>query len=112
MRQAASAPLHVEWSVNEKIAYEVALAASYTGKRAAVVMKQVGLNVAADPFMRSAYLGVKGGLVVVVADDPGSAQLAERAGQPTLRPPGAGAGARPGEPRRGEGDGGGRLRTF
>ncbi len=49
----------------------MALAASYTGKRAAVVMKQVGLNVAADPFMRSAYLGVKGGLVVVVADDPG-----------------------------------------
>lgn len=71
LREAASAPLHVEWSVNEKIAYEVALAASYTGKRAAVVMKQVGLNVAADPFMRSAYLGVKGGLVVVVADDPG-----------------------------------------
>ncbi len=71
LRQDAAAPLHVEWSVNEKIAYEVALAAAYTGKRAAVVMKQVGLNVAADPFMRSAYLGVKGGLVAVVADDPG-----------------------------------------
>ncbi|PLX82331.1 MAG: indolepyruvate oxidoreductase [Desulfuromonas sp.] len=63
--------MYVEWSVNEKIAYEVALASSYTGKRSAVVMKQVGLNVAADPFMRSAYLGVKGGLVVIVADDPG-----------------------------------------
>ncbi|MFB3818601.1 MAG: thiamine pyrophosphate-dependent enzyme [Candidatus Methylomirabilales bacterium] len=63
--------LHAEWSVNEKVAYEVALAASYTGKRAAVAMKQVGLNVAADPFMRSAYLGVKGGLLVVSADDPG-----------------------------------------
>jgi len=49
----------------------VALAHSYTGKRAAVAMKQVGLNVAADPFMRTAYLGVKGGLVLVVADDPG-----------------------------------------
>ena len=63
--------MHVEWSVNEKVAYEVALAASYTGKRAAVSMKQVGLNVASDPFMRSAYLGVKGGLLVVSADDPG-----------------------------------------
>jgi indolepyruvate ferredoxin oxidoreductase, alpha subunit len=64
-------PMHVEWSVNEKIAYEVALAASYTGKRAAVSMKQVGLNVASDPFMRSAYLGVKGGFLLVSADDPG-----------------------------------------
>jgi indolepyruvate ferredoxin oxidoreductase alpha subunit len=71
MRGDAPGPLHVEWSVNEKIAYEVALANSYTGKRSAVVMKQVGLNVAADPFMRSAYLGVVGGLVVIVADDPG-----------------------------------------
>jgi len=64
-------PIHTEWSVNEKVAYEVALAASYTGKRAAVSMKQVGLNVASDPFMRSAYLGVKGGFLVVSADDPG-----------------------------------------
>ncbi len=67
----ADGPLHVEWSVNEKVAYESALAASYTGKRAAVIMKQVGLNVAADPFARSTYIGVKGGFVVVVADDPG-----------------------------------------
>ncbi len=70
-RAEALEPLHVEWSVNEKIAFEVALAASYTGKRAATVMKQVGLNVAADPFMRTAYLGVKGGMVTIVADDPG-----------------------------------------
>lgn len=70
-RHEAVEPLHIEWSVNEKIAFEVALAASYTGKRAAAVMKQVGLNVAADPFMRTAYLGVKGGLLVIVADDPG-----------------------------------------
>ena len=63
--------LHAEWSVNEKVAFETALANSYTGRRAAVSMKQVGLNVASDPFMRSAYLGVKGGLVVIVADDPG-----------------------------------------
>ncbi|MBW2545077.1 MAG: indolepyruvate ferredoxin oxidoreductase subunit alpha [Deltaproteobacteria bacterium] len=64
-------PMHIEWSINEKVAYEVALGHSYTGKRSAVAMKQVGLNVASDPFMRSAYLGVTGGLVVVVADDPG-----------------------------------------
>jgi len=67
----AGDPLHVEWSLNEKIAFEVALAASYAGKRSAAVMKQVGLNVACDPFMRTAYLGVKGGMVTVVADDPG-----------------------------------------
>jgi indolepyruvate ferredoxin oxidoreductase alpha subunit len=63
--------MHIEWSVNEKVAYEVALAASYTGKRAAVAMKQVGLNVASDPVIRSAYLGVIGGLVIIAADDPG-----------------------------------------
>lgn len=64
-------PLHIEWSVNEKVAFEVALAASYTGKRSVAIMKQVGLNVAADPFMRTAYLGVVGGMLTVVADDPG-----------------------------------------
>jgi len=64
-------PIHIEWSVNEKIAFEVALAASYTGKRSVAVMKQVGLNVAADPFMRTAYLGIKGGMLTIVADDPG-----------------------------------------
>jgi len=68
---AAREPLHVEWSINEKIAFEVALAASYTGKRSAAIMKQVGLNVAADPFMRTAYLGIKGGMLAIVADDPG-----------------------------------------
>ncbi len=63
--------LHAEWSVNEKVAFETALANSMAGRRSAVSMKQVGLNVASDPFMRSAYLGVIGGLVVVAADDPG-----------------------------------------
>ena len=63
--------MHTEWSVNEKTAVEVALAHSYTGKRAAVAMKQVGLNVAADPVTRAAYLGVKGGFVIIAADDPG-----------------------------------------
>ncbi|NPA25589.1 MAG: indolepyruvate oxidoreductase, partial [Deltaproteobacteria bacterium] len=67
----AANPIHIEWSVNEKIAYETALAGAYTGKRTAAIMKQVGLNVAADPFARSTYIGVKGGFVVVVADDPG-----------------------------------------
>lgn len=59
------------WSVNEKVAYEEALGVSFAGKRALVSMKHVGLNVAADPFMNSAITGVNGGLVVVVADDPG-----------------------------------------
>ena len=67
----ATIPLHIEWSVNEKVAFEVALAASYTGKRSAAIMKQVGLNVAADPFMRTAYLGTVGGMVTIGADDPG-----------------------------------------
>lgn len=70
-REQAEESLHIEWSVNEKIAFEVALAASYSGKRSVAVMKQVGLNVAADPFMRTAYLGVKGGMLTIVADDPG-----------------------------------------
>jgi indolepyruvate ferredoxin oxidoreductase, alpha subunit len=64
-------PPHVEWSVNEKVALEVAAGASYCNVRAAVIMKHVGLNVAADPLMTLAYTGVKGGLVLVVADDPG-----------------------------------------
>jgi len=63
--------MHLEWSINEKVAYEVALANSFTGRRSAAIMKQVGLNVAADPLMSSAYTGVKGGFVVVSADDPG-----------------------------------------
>lgn len=62
---------YVEWSVNEKVAMEVALAASWTGKRAAVTMKQVGLNVASDPLLSAAYTGVAGGFVVIVCDDPG-----------------------------------------
>jgi indolepyruvate ferredoxin oxidoreductase alpha subunit len=63
--------LKVSWSVNEKVAYEEALGVSFAGKRALVSMKHVGLNVAADPFMNSAITGANGGLVVVVADDPG-----------------------------------------
>lgn len=63
--------IHIEWSVNEKAALEVAAAASYAGARTIVTMKQMGLNVAADALMSLAYVGVKGGMVVVSADDPG-----------------------------------------
>ena len=63
--------VHLEWSVNEKAALEVAAAAAYSGARALVTMKQMGLNVASDPLMSVAYIGVKGGLVIVSADDPG-----------------------------------------
>jgi len=59
------------WSANEKVAYEEALGMSYTGRRSLVSMKHVGLNVASDPFVNSALTGVNGGLVLVVADDPG-----------------------------------------
>ena len=54
-----------------KLRFEVAYGASLAGSRSAVVMKMVGLNVASDPFLSAAYLGVRGGLVVIVADDPG-----------------------------------------
>ncbi len=63
--------IYTEWSTNEKVAFETALAASWCGKRAAVAMKMVGLNVAADPLMSAAYTGVVGGLLIIVADDPG-----------------------------------------
>jgi indolepyruvate ferredoxin oxidoreductase alpha subunit len=63
--------VYVEWSPNEKVALEVAIGASLTGIRAMATMKHVGLNVAADPLMTSSYTGVNGGLVIVVADDPG-----------------------------------------
>ena len=62
---------HLEWSVNEKAAMEVAAGAAYAGVRTLVTMKQVGLNVASDPLMSLAYVGVEGGMVIVSADDPG-----------------------------------------
>ncbi|MBO4532233.1 MAG: 4Fe-4S binding protein [Treponema sp.] len=62
---------YVEWSVNEKAAAEVAAGASYAGSRTMITMKQVGLNVASDPVMCLSYVGVKGGMVIVCADDPG-----------------------------------------
>ncbi len=60
-----------EWAPNEKVALEEAAGVSYAGLRSLVTMKCVGLNVAADPLMSLAYSGVEGGLVILVADDPG-----------------------------------------
>jgi len=62
--------LYAEWSINEKVAFEVAAGASLVGARSITVMKNAGLNVAMDTFMTLPYGGIKGGLVVVVADDP------------------------------------------
>ena len=67
---AKEAGIYVEWSVNEKVAFEVAYAASLAGVRAMVTQKSVGLNVALDPFMVANSVGVEGGFVVIVADDP------------------------------------------
>ena len=63
---------YVEWSINEKIAFEIATGASLIGARSLVAMKNAGLNVAMDTFMTLPYTGIKGGMVVVVADDPGA----------------------------------------
>ena len=87
--------VYAEWAPNEKVALEVALGASVAGVRAMACMKHVGLNVAADPLFTAAYTGVSGGLVVLVADDPGmhSSQneqdtrfYARSAGVPLLEP--------------------------
>lgn len=87
--------VHVEWSTNEKAALELAAGVSYSGGRVIVTCKQVGMNVAADPFMSLAYVGTRGGMVVVVADDPGpissqteqdSRQFAQFAHVPVLDP--------------------------
>jgi indolepyruvate ferredoxin oxidoreductase, alpha subunit len=63
--------VHAQWSTNEKVALDVAIGASFAGVRALAAMKHVGLNVAADSLMSQTYIGVNGGLVIVVADDPG-----------------------------------------
>jgi len=71
MRSAEQVDMHVQWAVNEKVAFEIAYAGAMSGLRTAVSMKQVGLNVASDPLMSAAYMGTKGGFVVISADDPG-----------------------------------------
>lgn len=70
---------HVEWSTNEKVAFEIATGAAWAGQRALCTMKMSGLNVAFDSIISVAYSGCKGGLVIYVADDPGaSAGMAEQ----------------------------------
>ena len=87
--------IYVEWSTNEKAALEVAAGAALSGVRSLVTMKQVGLNVASDPLMSLAYIGVKAGMVVLAADDPGpissqteqdTRQFAEFANLPVFDP--------------------------
>jgi indolepyruvate ferredoxin oxidoreductase alpha subunit len=63
--------IYSEWSPNEKVSMEVVIGASIAGARAITAMKHVGLNVAADPLFTVSYTGINGGLVIVVADDPG-----------------------------------------
>jgi indolepyruvate ferredoxin oxidoreductase, alpha subunit len=86
---------YAEWSVNEKVAFEVAFGASTSGVRAMTAMKHVGLNVALDALNSANYMGAVGGLVVLVADDPGqwssqneqdSRFIAEQAYLPVLEP--------------------------
>ncbi len=62
--------IHAQWSPNEKVAMEVGIGAAIAGKRALVTMKHVGVNVAADPLFTASYTGVRGGLVIITADDP------------------------------------------
>jgi len=69
-KQAEAKNIHRTWSSNEKTAVETAIGMSYAGKRTFACMKHVGLNVAADPFMNSAFTGANGGLLIAVADDP------------------------------------------
>ncbi len=71
MKRAEGAEMHVQWAVNEKVAFEIAYAGALSGLRSAVAMKQVGLNVASDPLMSAAYMGVASGFIVISADDPG-----------------------------------------
>ncbi len=92
----------IEWSVNEKVAFDNAFAAAISGKRAACCMKMVGLNVAADSFMSAAYIGNIGGLVIISCDDPGphssqteqDSRLMARLGKVPVMDPGS-----PGEAR-------------
>lgn len=63
--------IYAEWAPNEKVATEVAIGASMAGVRSMTMMKMVGLNVASDPLFTAGYIGVNGGMVLCVADDPG-----------------------------------------
>lgn len=87
--------IYSEWSTNEKVAMDAAIGAAYAGKRSLVAMKSVGMNVAADSFFYAVYTGVRAGLVIIVADDPGmfssqneqdNRQYARFAKMPVLEP--------------------------
>ena len=87
--------LYAEWAPNEKVAAETAIGASISGVRAMACMKHVGLNVASDPLYTVSYMGVNGGLLFMVADDPGlyssqneqdTRMIARAAGVPVLEP--------------------------
>ena len=67
---AAQRGMYTEWSVNEKVALEVAAAASFSGLRSLAVMKQVGMNVAADYLLHLALRGTRGGMVLISCEDP------------------------------------------
>jgi indolepyruvate ferredoxin oxidoreductase alpha subunit len=71
VNNAKNTGMYAEWSINEKVAFEVALAGSISGLRSLSIMKHVGMNVAHDPIMTASYMGARGGLVVISADDPG-----------------------------------------
>ena len=71
-RVAKERNLYVEWSVNEKVAMEVAAAASFAGLRSLCVMKQNGVNVGSDFLLHLAITGTRGGMVLVPCDDPGA----------------------------------------
>jgi indolepyruvate ferredoxin oxidoreductase alpha subunit len=62
--------INCEWSVNEKVAFEIAFAGSISNARSVAVMKHVGVNVASDAFLTAAYMGTKGGMILISADDP------------------------------------------
>jgi indolepyruvate ferredoxin oxidoreductase alpha subunit len=67
-----NAERHIEWSVNEKVAFEIALGASLGGDRALVCLKSVGMNIAVDPIMTANLTGINAGLVIMLGDDPGA----------------------------------------
>ena len=75
---------NAQWAPNEKVALEVGIGVSFAGGRSIVTMKNVGLNVAADPLFTAAYADVSGALIVVSADDPGMCVKPERTGQSPL----------------------------
>ncbi len=70
-RDREDLPIYLEWSVNEKVALDVALGAAFAGKWAAVAMKQVGFNVALDATIHAREIPINGALVIISADDPG-----------------------------------------